>query len=154
NIMEGFHCYPSTASCSSTGLTLPVIEYSHGTGDCSITGGFVYRGSQSARMNGVYLYSDYCSGRIWGALFQGGAWQTNLLYDAPFNVTTFGEDEAGSLYLSDYTHGAIYEVSDVTPSPTPTFTSTPTPLPTVPSCGPVAFVNAANVAVNGNNLQK
>ena len=63
-IMEGQHCY-NPANCSPTGLTLPVVEYSHAEG-CSITGGAVYRGSRFVRMQGVYFYADYCNGKIWG----------------------------------------------------------------------------------------
>lgn len=150
NIMEGFHCY-SPSICSSIGLTLPVIEYSHGAGDCSITGGFVYRGSQAARMNGIYFYSDYCSGRIWGAVNQGGTWFTNLLYDAPFNVTTFGEDEAANLYVNDYVNGNIYMLAELA---TPTPTLTPTPAPPAGPCGPATWANTVNVMASANSLQK
>jgi hypothetical protein len=55
-IMEGFHCY-NAASCDMSGLTLPVSEYSHAQGDCSVTGGFVYRAAQFARMQGIYFYA-------------------------------------------------------------------------------------------------
>jgi glucose/arabinose dehydrogenase len=72
NIMEGLHCY-ATTTCDRTGLTLPVAEYGHSLmGDCSITGGFVYRGGEFPVLQGVYLYGDYCSGRIWGLRRAGG----------------------------------------------------------------------------------
>lgn len=111
NIMEGDRCF-ADPSCSSTGLTLPVVEYLHGSGDCAITGGYVYRGSNTA-LQGTYLYGDFCSGRIWGAQHTGASWQTVLLTDTTFGISTFGEDEAGEIYLADYNGGGIYHV--VTP---------------------------------------
>src|SRR4051794_11629912 len=71
NRMEGAHCY--TAGCSQQGLTLPVAEYTHADGNCSVSGGFVYRGRVSPGLRGMYLYGDLCSGRIWGVERQGGA---------------------------------------------------------------------------------
>ncbi len=109
NIMEGSSCFADPA-CSSTGLTLPVAEYRHGSGDCSVTGGYVYRGSSSA-LGGIYLYADFCSGRIWGLRQTGSQWETRLLSDTPLQISTFGEDEAGELYLADYAAGEIYRIS-------------------------------------------
>jgi glucose/sorbosone dehydrogenase len=106
NIMEGLHCY-NTATCNSTGLTLPVSEYDHSQGDCSVTGGFVYRGTQFRVLQGIYVYGDYCSGRIWGLRPTPGAWQSAVLYGAGFQISSFGEDEAGEIYVADYTDGAI-----------------------------------------------
>lgn len=109
NIMEGSDCFSNTA-CNSTGLTLPVTEYRHGNGDCSITGGYVYRGS-SQGLRGIYLYGDFCSGRIWGLRKTGGNWESRLLSDTAFQISTFGEDEAGDLYLADYGGGDIYRIT-------------------------------------------
>ena len=61
-------------------------------------------------MQGIYFYSDYCSGRIWGLQNLGGSWITTLLIDTPYNVSGFGEDEAGNIYLVDL-NGAIYLVT-------------------------------------------
>ncbi|MDT5262048.1 MAG: hypothetical protein QOC61_1052, partial [Acidobacteriota bacterium] len=72
-MMEGLHCF-NNAQCDQTGLTLPVIEYDHSLG-CSVTGGYIYRGRTFPRMQGLYFYGDYCSGRIWGASQQNGVWQ-------------------------------------------------------------------------------
>jgi glucose/arabinose dehydrogenase len=60
DIMEGFHCF-EPPDCNPSGLTLPVVEYQHLDGNCSVTGGMVYRGSSSFLLQGVYLYADYCS---------------------------------------------------------------------------------------------
>jgi len=112
SIMEGTHCFPDTATCDRTGLTLPVIDYAHGSGDCSITGGYVYRGQRSPALTGAYLYGDFCSGRIW-ALDQdaAGGWRSTLLLDSDLKISSFGEDEAGELYVLDLNRGGLYRVA-------------------------------------------
>jgi glucose/arabinose dehydrogenase len=127
-IMEGNHCYNS-GTCNQTGLVLPVAEYNHSLG-CSVTGGMVYRGQDYARMQGIYFYGDYCSGRLWGLRREGNTWQSALLLDTAYSITTFGEDESGNLYLADYGTGDIYLLGDVIPA-TPTATATPTHAPLV-----------------------
>ncbi len=114
NIMEGFHCF--RPACSAAGLTLPVAEYTHTNGACSITGGFVYRGSRVPALQGAYIYGDYCSGRIWTLRRQGGQWQTAVLMDAGFSIATFGQDDAGELYVADYAHGDIYRFDSAAPA--------------------------------------
>jgi uncharacterized protein (TIGR03437 family) len=111
NRMEGLHCY--TANCSSQGLTLPVAEYSHADG-CSVTGGFVYRGRSSPGLRGIYLYGDYCSGRIWGIERQGTTWANRLLLASGFSLSTFGEDEAGDVYAANAANGSIYHIEGST----------------------------------------
>ncbi|MGH7800499.1 MAG: PQQ-dependent sugar dehydrogenase [Thermodesulfobacteriota bacterium] len=110
NIMEGGHCFKSN-TCDQTGLVLPVAEYDHSQG-CSITGGFVYRGLIFPRMQGVYFYADFCSGNIWGLKREGTTWQNTLLASTPFNIASFGEDEEGNLYLTDYSNGDIFLIVD------------------------------------------
>ena len=107
-IMEGAHCFIDPA-CSSTGLVLPVAEYSHGP-ECSITGGFVYRGPAFPRIQGVYIYADFCSGKFWGLQRVGADWQNALLLTGPPSISSFGEDEAGNLYAADLAAGIVYEV--------------------------------------------
>ncbi|MRR53440.1 MAG: glucose dehydrogenase [Deltaproteobacteria bacterium] len=109
NIMEGMHCFTDPA-CSQAGLTLPVAEYDHLNGDCSVTGGFVYRGAQYPSLQGIYLYGDFCSGRIWGLRRNGLVWENQLLLDTTLNISSFGEDEAGNLYVADMTAGVIYKI--------------------------------------------
>jgi len=108
NVMEGNHCYNPATGCTMTGLTLPVLEYPHlnsngnSTGDCAIIGGFVYRGTRYPSLVGLYLYADYCSGRIW-ALDQptlNGPWRNTLLLKAPYFISSFGEDQSGELYFT------------------------------------------------------
>ncbi|MDA1280663.1 MAG: PQQ-dependent sugar dehydrogenase, partial [Chloroflexi bacterium] len=66
NILEGKHCFEPSSNCNPTGTILPITEYSHSGGNCSVTGGHVSRSSAIPELTGVYLYADYCSGRIWG----------------------------------------------------------------------------------------
>ena len=108
DLMEGSQCFENPG-CSSAGLTLPVAEYLHGSGDCSVTGGFIYRGS-IAELQGIYLYGDFCSGRIWGLRNNGSNWSNQLLIDTPYAISTFGEDENGEVYLADYNSGTIYRI--------------------------------------------
>jgi glucose/arabinose dehydrogenase len=108
NIMEGMHCF-KTQSCNKAGLIMPVAEYGHDKG-CSITGGMVYRGAEYPALQGTYLYSDFCSGRIWGLRRGTDGWQHAELMISGRAVSTFGEDEQGNLYLSDYREGALYKV--------------------------------------------
>ncbi|MDL2335408.1 MAG: PQQ-dependent sugar dehydrogenase [Chloroflexota bacterium] len=101
NTMEATHCF-LVAGCDSTGITLPVAEYSHNDG-CSITGGYVYRGSLYPALVGLYVFSDYCSGNLWAidaASSIGAGPVTPIEYgNANINPTAFGEDESGELYL-------------------------------------------------------
>lgn len=126
-IMEGLHCF-NPINCSSTGLTLPVTEYNHSLG-CSITGGYVYRGAAYPRMQGLYFYGDFCSGRIWGLRQETGVWRATELLDTNIGISTFGEDEQGNLYVANYNNGTIFSVTDNGPAPTPTPTPTPDPTP-------------------------
>jgi glucose/arabinose dehydrogenase len=106
-IMEGLHCF-RPPGCDGTGLVLPVAEYDHSDGNCSVTGGMVYRGSEHPALQGIYLYGDFCSGRIWGLRKDGPAWEAALLLETPYYISTFGEDEDGGIYLADYKRGDIY----------------------------------------------
>jgi glucose/arabinose dehydrogenase len=97
SIMEGNHGYDGELQ---PGLLLPATEYSHSSGDgCSVTGGYVYRGFMP-EWNGIYLYGDYCSGLIWGLILSNGSWQNQVLFDTDSLITSFGQDEAGEIYLT------------------------------------------------------
>ncbi|MBI4444730.1 MAG: PQQ-dependent sugar dehydrogenase [Acidobacteria bacterium] len=109
NIMEGAHCFPSTTSCNRAGLILPISEYGRSEG-ISVTGGYVYRGTQNTELRGKYIFGDYGSGRIW-ALEQrpSGEWNRTELLRAGFPISSFGEDEAGEIYVADHS-GAIFKM--------------------------------------------
>jgi len=88
----------------------PVAEYSHDQG-CSVTGGAVYRGAALPEWNGVYIYGDYCSGMVWGLLKDSNsAWQQGQLFDTDANITSFGGDETGEIYLVSH-NGSVYRLS-------------------------------------------
>jgi len=123
-IMEGTHCF-NPNPCSVFGLTLPILEYGHGAGDCSVTGGYVYRAGAFPRMQGLYLYGDFCSGRIWGLRRESNVWQNSLLLDTSIQISAFGEDEFGALYVAGYNTGEIYPLVDAGQTPVPTPTPTP-----------------------------
>ena len=100
NRMEGTACYGSTG-CNRTGLTLPVMDYTHADG-CSITGGYVYRGAALPSLTGTYFYADYCNGWIRSFTYTGGQAATPREWPAlkpGGQITSFGEDAAGELYV-------------------------------------------------------
>ena len=108
-VMEGTHCFNAT-TCSSTGLTLPVLEYSHGDG-CSITGGFVYRGTAVPELSGHYLYSDFCSGFLRSFRLSNGQAvdQRTWPIGNVGNIMSFGMDAAGELYMLSL-NGGVYRL--------------------------------------------
>ncbi|MDO8753092.1 MAG: PQQ-dependent sugar dehydrogenase, partial [Anaerolineales bacterium] len=103
SIMEGNHGYDGQ---TQPGLLLPVAEYSHSSGGCSVTGGYVYRGSMT-EWNGIYFYGDYCSGYVWGLILADGGWQSQLLFETDARITSFGQDESGEIYFASDA-GGIY----------------------------------------------
>ncbi|MBX2998425.1 MAG: PQQ-dependent sugar dehydrogenase [Caldilineaceae bacterium] len=105
-IMEGNQCY-QTSNCDTTGLTPPLFDYDHGNG-CSVTGGKVYRGSAIPALEGVYIYGDFCSGRIWGYWTDAEQIAQNaLLIESGQAISSFGEDEAGEIYVTDLNGGVV-----------------------------------------------
>lgn len=111
NVLEGTLCYPLGALCSSAGLTQPVVEYNHGSG-CSITGGYVYRGSAIAALQGTYFYGDFCTSFIRSFRYVNG--QVTQHFDwASLNrgehITSFGEDNQGELYVMT-SEGGLYRI--------------------------------------------
>lgn len=109
NIMEGSHCYGAD-SCNRSGLTLPVKEYENSGDDCSVTGGYVYRGNVYSSMRGFYFFGDYCSGRIRAIKREDSEWQSSVLMDTSLNISTFGLDEQGELYVAGYSTGNLYRI--------------------------------------------
>lgn len=109
NLMEGAHCYVS--GCSPDGLVLPVTEYGRDLG-CSVTGGYVYRGSAIADLAGWYLFGDYCSGNVFGVRSDATATTAPRVLIASFaRISAFGEGTDGELYLADINGGAIYRIA-------------------------------------------
>jgi uncharacterized protein (TIGR03437 family) len=106
NVMEGFRCR-TTGTCNSTGTVMPVHEYDRLRGDLSVTGGYVYRGAVASQLTGTYIYADYVSGRIWGL---DRNFQNRLLLASGISISTFGEDEDGTLYLADHGGGRLMRI--------------------------------------------
>jgi glucose/arabinose dehydrogenase len=111
-LTEGNHCYAPSTGCPTAGITFPVAEHSHAGGNCSITGGFAYRGRDFGGLTGVYFYGDYCSGRIWGLRRTDTGWDDIELARPGFAISTFGEDEAGEIYVADHGGGVIHRLID------------------------------------------
>jgi glucose/arabinose dehydrogenase len=127
----GWDCYegndPASGSgCSTTAtctpasqFVFPVHQYDHSGGRCSITGGFVYRGSQSPALVGRYFFADFCSGDLY-SLTTDGMSASVTSYGQPvagLSPTTFGEDRDGELYVASI-NGGIFRIVDATPPPT------------------------------------
>lgn len=112
NILEGSDCYASS-SCSRSDLVLPVLDYDHGSQGCSVTGGFVYRGEALSGLQGHYFYGDFCITGVIRSLRltpSGSADVREWPLDEIGNVTSFGEDAAGELYVADY-QGRVYRLA-------------------------------------------
>ncbi|WP_194974284.1 PQQ-dependent sugar dehydrogenase [Aquiflexum lacus] len=107
--MEGFSCFNPASGCDQEGLELPILEYTHTNGDRSVTGGFVYRGTEVSELQGLYVYADFVSGRIWTMDFSDFDNPVNTeLMRANFSVSSFGIDQSNELYLCGF-DGKIYK---------------------------------------------
>jgi glucose/arabinose dehydrogenase len=94
---EGNHPFNTVGCGPAANYDFPILEYSHTLG-CSVTGGYVYRGTAlPSAFQGVYFYGDYCSGRLWGARRVADHWVTQQIKDTDFLITSFGETEVGEL---------------------------------------------------------
>ena len=115
--MEGTHCFNPATNCRDATMTLPIFEYDHNNNRCSITGGYRYRGSRSSRLQGTYLYADWCSGTIWGLSESEGTWVSRVLAQTALGITTFGEDINGELYFAENKSGKLFAISEPDPAP-------------------------------------
>jgi glucose/arabinose dehydrogenase len=136
-------CPAGTPTCNSPGLTPPAIEYSHTDGDCSITGGYVYRGGLFVRLIRWYFYGDYCSGKIRGSRFASGFFTTRVFSPRAPGVTTFGEDVTGEIYLATE-GGLLARIVDANPPATPVLVSIE------PASGPAR--GGDSIVINGGNF--
>ena len=87
----------------------PIAEYPHSNGQCSVTGGYVYRGASIPALSGFYLFGDYCTGRIWTLVRFDGQWRLSEIRDTAYQISSFGEDDSGELYVVDL-NGAVYRI--------------------------------------------
>ena len=118
-VMEGSRCtgLGGGPTCGAPTLALPVAEYTHAFG-CSIIGGTVYRGTQVPPLFGRYVYGDLCGGTIWSVARDApGTWTVRQELATGLTITTFGEDEAGELYVASADDGAVYRIATGVSSP-------------------------------------
>lgn len=124
----GWRCYEGsspylTSGCSgASSYTAPVFEYTHsvtsGPGNCSVTGGYVYRGALMSNNFGHYLLTDYCSGRFWWVKQTGTTFSNGVLGTFLSNqYVTMGEDMYGEMYVAGNGNGIIYRITTANPCP-------------------------------------
>ena len=102
NVMEGAHCFQPPSGCDREGLHAPVVEYDSSKG-CSVTGGYVYRGTRIPSLQGAYVYGDFCSGRVWALRYDGTQITEQLeLVDSDLSISSFAEGPSGDLYILSF----------------------------------------------------
>ena len=154
--MEGTNCTGLSGCTCNSGLVLPVDEYSHAGGNCSITGGYRYRGSEMPSMYGRYFYADYCADNVWSVEFNGSTisnkinHETDLAIPGSVSITSFGEDANGELYIVDASGGQIYKIiEECSGSATNYCTGDPN------SVGPgasIGLIGSSSFSVSDNNF--
>jgi len=107
NVMEGRHCYGG--DCDQTGYVKPIAEYTHDFG-CSVTGGYVYRGTAQPALQGTYVFGDYCSGIVFTLQVDQGTVTPKQVLASDLAISSFGTDEDGEIYLADLSGGGVYRV--------------------------------------------
>jgi glucose/arabinose dehydrogenase len=109
NTMEGVHCFNPPSGCNMAGLTLPIVEISHPEA-IAVIGGFIYHGTAVAGMQGMYIFGDL-SGKIWSLTENPANQFTRALLASPgFNISSFGQDAAGELYVVDIAGGRVLKI--------------------------------------------
>jgi len=111
NVLEGAHCFRAE-SCDQSGKIPPVFEYPNPAQGCSVTGGFVYRGSAMPELVGAYVYADYCSGSIWALRYADGRVTAQAqIAKVDIHISSFAQDRAGEIYALEHaTAGGIYRI--------------------------------------------
>ena len=109
--LEGTHCFKPATDCVTTGKTMPLLEYEHVNGRCSVIGGYVYRGSNIPALVGQYVFGDFCTGEIW-AVPSGASRPASkvLLRDTSLTISSFGEGGSNELYVLDRGGGRMYAI--------------------------------------------
>lgn len=121
---EGFHCYEQATCNDDVGWIDPETEYNHDDNNKSITGGYVYRGTEIPELIGTYLFADYVSGRIWALEYdQDNKGSNRLLLETGRNVASFAQANNGELLVVDY-GGGLFKVNGANPGGTDTFPKT------------------------------
>lgn len=111
-IMEGFECRGGGLDCDTEGFEPPIFDYPTAGGNCAITGGFVYRGEAIPALYGVYVYSDFCSGAIWGLRKDGMEYtEQGLMLDSGLMVSTLAQGNDGEIYVLEYGNGGVFRLA-------------------------------------------
>lgn len=108
DMLEGWHCHEPPQNCDVGDSVLPIIEYDHNEG-VSVTGGYVYRGSQIPELQGKYLFADFGGGTVWVAQSNGGQWSKEVFEETNWSIASFAEDEIGELYVVNFA-GSVYQL--------------------------------------------
>ncbi len=107
SVMEGMHCFSPATGCDMTGLTPPIAEYPHTEGE-AVMGGYVYKGTAIPSLSGAYIFGDYGSGTIWELTeAPPGTWTRTKLLSTGRNLSSFGQDVAGEIYVVDYSGNVL-----------------------------------------------
>lgn len=109
-IMEGKSCFQNKP-CSKEGLNIPVADYPQGEADCSVIGGYVYRGKKNGLLDGHYLYGDFCTGTVRSTVKKKNEWISKELLTSGKRITAFAQDHQGEVYVLDYAGGAGKNIS-------------------------------------------
>jgi glucose/arabinose dehydrogenase len=112
-VREGEHCFNPSFNCSTSGLTDPIAEYGHADG-ISVTGGFVYRGSDIPSLQGQYVFTDFASGRFWALSGSGSSVTRREIGELGRNIVAFAEDGDGELLVADFFSGQILRIEENT----------------------------------------
>ncbi|AFZ66729.1 PQQ-dependent sugar dehydrogenase [Deinococcus peraridilitoris] len=108
-LKEANECFNPGSNCTrERKLVDPILQYGRSEG-VSVTGGYVYRGKAVPELVGKYVYGDFGSGTVWVGERDGNRWTARRLLDTEYNISTFGQSEAGELYLTDYNSGTLYQ---------------------------------------------
>jgi glucose/arabinose dehydrogenase len=113
NVMEGTTCLTGGNNCDKSGKTLPIFEYPTTGENCAITGGFVYRGQAITALTGAYVYSDYCSGKVWALRYDGSKVTAQVqIAGMGTPLSSFAQDSTGELYALSYgNNGGIFKLT-------------------------------------------
>jgi glucose/arabinose dehydrogenase len=107
SVMEGMHCFHPPSGCDTSGLSLPIAEYSHSEGD-AVMGGYVYKGTMIPSLSGAYIFGDFGSGTIWKLVeAPPGTWTRTKLLSSGRSLSSFGQDVAGEVYVVDYSGSVL-----------------------------------------------
>lgn len=112
-VTEGAHCFHPATDCRTTTFSPPLYEYPHEKGRCSIIGGYLYRGQAISSLVGTYIYGDFCSGEIFALPYPPRDQSLNearMILKTSLQISSFGEDAAGELYVLDH-NGGVYRLS-------------------------------------------